>query len=288
MHRSFSQQVEKLHTICEDFCFAANEQIAERPSSHPLAGTALFSLGADTLALHRAVRSLCEAGWAFCCPLLLRAQMDGIVNLFAITVPPKSSEYMAFKYFYSYLIDFMPNDISQTTGDRIKRDLDRLDEANRRKAEALLKSGKARAYWYQPEYKRPAQILDEHAPMLNTLWTRFAGTTHGGYLGVRLFRDDKNTIHPGPRADRHSQDRALLVSSRLIVEFFHLRSQFERIDTSEHYQEILGLFTDIGGVKEEESQGAQMTPAGCPSGPAELRTTGRVRRDIRGTPGRKA
>lgn len=255
MHNAFSQQAEEMHTVCEDFCFAANEQISKRPSKYPLAGTALFSLGADTLALHRAIRALCEAGWAFCCPLLLRAQMDDIVNLFAITVPTHDPEYMAFKYFYSYLLGFKTNDISQATQDQIKRDLGLLDEANRGKAAALLKSGKPMVYWYQPEYKKPSELLTKHAaPILSTLWKRFSGTTHGGYLGVRLFRDNKNTIHPEPRADQRSQDRALLVSSRLIVEFFDLRCQFEHIDANGAYQEIIKRLSDINAVKNEVSK----------------------------------
>ena len=255
MYSVFSQQAEEMHTVCEDYCFAANEQISNRPSKYPLAGTALFSLGADTLALHRAIRALCEAGWAFCCPLLLRAQMDNIINLFAITVPAHDPEYMAFKYFYSYLIGFKTNDISQETQDQIKRDMDLLDEVNREKAETLLKSGKPMAYWYQPEYEKPSKLLAKHAaPILCTLWKRFSGTTHGGYLGVRLFRDNKNTIHPEPRADQSSQDRALLVSSRLIVEFFDLRCHFERIGTNGAYQAIIKRLSEIDAVQHEKNK----------------------------------
>src|SRR2546427_3155068 len=49
----------------------------------------LSVLAHDSICLHRAIVSLCSAGWAFAAPILLRAMLDALLSVTVITRSPR-------------------------------------------------------------------------------------------------------------------------------------------------------------------------------------------------------
>src|SRR5258708_26184518 len=79
---------------------AKQEKTAEGPISH----SALFTLHRTAVVTHRSIRSLCETGWTQLSPILIRTLLDVLASSYAIVSKCKDTEYMAFKFICSYLI----------------------------------------------------------------------------------------------------------------------------------------------------------------------------------------
>ena len=65
--------------------------------------------------------------------------------------------------------------------------------------------------------------LDE----LSRAYATLSSATHGGFLGLGLFRDHPDAIHPNQRDDPRSQSLALCISTRIVLEQARARDLLE-------------------------------------------------------------
>ncbi len=220
-----------VHDDTDAYCLELNDGISRRPTDFPLGGSALHAISADALAIHRSVFSLCVDGWAFVTPALLRTQLDLILSATVIAHEAEQRDYMGFKYMFSFCRDdYQTGDITSECMGRIDAALAALKEPFRARAAQSLSSAQKQTYWYRPEFRSPADInkrlMSCESKVLYEILSR---ASHGAFFGLRYLRDTPNDIHPHPRPDRASQSRALLISSRMMLELSRIRGWVESV-----------------------------------------------------------
>jgi len=248
------------HHKVEDFAVEVNSLIAERFKDrhpNPLSGGAFYSISANMLALHRAVLTLCFGGWAFSVPILLRTMFELYLQILVIGKNKKDAEYMAFLCNYWFLKHNIndptfSNEAKQQFRKQIEDGLNRLDEETRKKAKHFIFKERMRRFWYSPEYSGPTDVLEKFGRSdLQFIYTHYSSASHGGLLGLNMLKDQPDSIHPNPRADKRSQNMALVSSSRLTLEASFARAQLESCNVSDAYQallsELLGLKKAVDG-----------------------------------------
>jgi len=199
-----SQSVVDFHEKASNFAFFVNHFIFEnidKNNRYPVASGALLSLSCDALSIHQSIRSLCEAGWAFSCSILLRSLMDCLLNVGVICSRKNEAEYMGFKYTHYFLKTALSDRSNSEELRNIylkqkQEGLDKLNQHNRQKAEEFFR-GKQQGYWYNPEYKNPSEILKKFTSSdIQYLYNVYSGSAHGGFSGLKMLRDNPNDIHP--------------------------------------------------------------------------------------------
>jgi hypothetical protein len=65
------------------------------------------------------------------------------------------------------------------------------------------------------------------SPEIRFVYDTHSGGAHGGYLGLRILKDQPDQVHPNPRADPRSQNLALAGSTRILLEAMNIRDHFE-------------------------------------------------------------
>jgi hypothetical protein len=214
----------QVHEDTQEYASTVNAAIAQAHggvSPYPLCGGALYALTADLLAMHRAVLSLCADGWAFTAVCLHRSMLDLLMSAAVMTEQEGEAEYRGFKYTHFFLkaghgqTGLSSQDRADTRA-QIEDGIRRLPAGQQQKARDFMFRERLWGYWYCPEYKRPSDILDRlSSPEIRALYDTLSGGTHGSYLGLRIFKDDPDFVHPNPRADRRSQNMALGGSTRI-------------------------------------------------------------------------
>ena len=199
----------------------------------PLLHGALLSMTSDMLCLHRSVWCLCNGGWAFATPVLLRTMMDLIISTLAVTHREEDREYMGFKYMYGFQKEGLatleaPTSVKEEARADIANAIQHLSADDQARAKAFLEA-KLETYWYSPEYRKPSDVLAKTGsnPVLKRVYALFSGAAHAGFAGLREFRDQPWIIDSAPRADKVSQNRALFLSARLLLEFAAMRANVE-------------------------------------------------------------
>ena len=71
------------------------------------------------------------------------------------------------------------------------------------------------------------------------LYKDFSGGAHGGFLGLRLVKDNPDDVHINPRADKRSQELALIASIRLTLEIVRGCDRFEAASADEKLSQSL-------------------------------------------------
>ncbi len=111
---------------------------------------------------------------------------------------------------------------------QIQKGIDRLPVSNQQKARDFMFQERLWGYWYCPEYKRPTEVLDRlFSPDIRFIYDTHSGGSHGGYLGLRILKDQPDQVHPNPRADPRSHNIALAGSIRILLEAMNIRDHFE-------------------------------------------------------------
>lgn len=229
----------RLHAEAQEYASAVNSSIAAadgRISPHPLSGGALYALTADLFGMHNAVLSLCADGWAFTAVPLLRSMMDLLLSAAVIMEQEQDAEFRGFKYTHFFLkaelneAALSPSDRAAVRA-RIEEGIELLPSEHQPRARDFMFRAPMRGYWYCPEFSRPTEVLDRlSSPDVRALYDAYSGGSHGGYLGLRILKDDPNHVHPNPRADSRSQNLALLISTRLLLDAMSVRDRFENAD----------------------------------------------------------
>lgn len=212
--------------------------------AHPsrLAGGAMHSLSIDALVLHQAVGSLCATGWAAAASLQLRAQLEILGNSAVIWNAEESMGYMAFKYSHSFLVETW-NDSRRSDAlranakEQLENGISKLPPEFRERATAFAFQNPLPRYWYQPEFRGPLQVINKYgADDIDQVYRELSSPAHGGYLGLRKFRDDPDDVHARPRQDPHSGSRAMNISSMLCLDQIHFRALVDGLPIEDSYR----------------------------------------------------
>jgi hypothetical protein len=62
---------------------------------------------------------------------------------------------------------------------------------------------------------------------MHHIYDVYSGGSHGGFIGLRILKDEPDHVHPNPRPDPHSQNLALAASARILLEAMNVRDGFE-------------------------------------------------------------
>lgn len=226
----------RLHADAQEYASAVNASIAVAHggvSPYPLSSAALSALSADLFGMHRATLSLCGDGWAFTAVVVLRSMIDLLMSAAVITETEPEAEYRGFKYVYFFFkAQLMDPGLSIEERVTVRRQIDegieQLPPAHQQSARDFMFRQRLYGYWFCPEFRRPTDVLDRLSnPDIRALYDTFSGGSHGGYLGLRVLKDEPNRVHPNPRADPRSQHLALVISTRFLIEAMNVRDSFE-------------------------------------------------------------
>lgn len=228
--------LERLHAEALEFAVAVNAAIAahwDGRHPYPLAGGALYRLGADTVAFHGAVLALCATGWVSCCAPLLRTLLDLLLSTAIIVEAADDAEMRGFRcthYFLKATLSEADDELQRSKRlQQIEAGIARLPSVNQERARRFIFNDRLPAYWYAPAYyHRPQEAAEVLlAPELSFYYARLSAAAHGGFFGLGLFRDQPDTVHPNQRRDPRSQALALSTSIRIVLEQARARDQFE-------------------------------------------------------------
>ena len=232
----------ELHAAANEYCACINSDIAkanEADKRFPLSGGALFSIRADQFALHRTIMTLCTEGWAFAGSPLLRTMLELMLSTAIIVSSHEETEYLGFKYTHVFLKANLNNEqLPAAQRKRIREQVDEgialLPSAFQERAKEYVFRERTSPYWYYPEFHRPGDAIAKLCPRdVSQLYAMYSSGSHGGYLGLKLLKDNPDDIHPNPRADKRSQNLALLSSVRLTFEVFRGCDRFEAAGTND-------------------------------------------------------
>jgi hypothetical protein len=242
MYLAARPAVVAVHQAVVDYAVVVDKVVTaahESRKTPTLAGGALFNLRADQVSLHRAILSLCEAGWAVGAGPILRTMLDILINVAVITEKRDQSEFRGFRYTYG-IFKSQLNSPAYTDAQRkyfreqVRDGINHLPPEFRSKADNVIFKGKTPPYWFMPDFARPSAVIETlSTPDVQQLYKNLSSAAHGGFIGLRVFKDDPDTVHANPRADRRSQEMALLGSSRLTIEVVRACDRFEAHGVSE-------------------------------------------------------
>ncbi|MFI5167026.1 MAG: DUF5677 domain-containing protein [Thermoanaerobaculales bacterium] len=217
----------------------------------PLLHGSMLSMTGDILCLHRAVWCLCDGGWAFAAPVLLRTMMDLIISAVAVVSRKDDSEFMGFKYMYGFQkAGLASRNVTHSAKEDAQVDLEKaiehMNPDDQARARTFLGAKLGTSYWYSPEYSSPSDVLDTavQSPHLKSLYKGLSGATHAGFAGLREFRDHPEVIHSMPRMDKAAQNRALALSTRLLLEFAVLRASVEAPSAVQQCRQLMADLAD--------------------------------------------
>ncbi len=231
--------------IYADVSANAIVKLSSKDEKRRLSFIALHVMESDLLALHRAGFRLCRSGWAYAAPILLRTQVDILLNAGAITTRGPDADYMGFKYLFVSTKKYLQEPgISKgkkaRERDQVQYFIASLSASDQAKARAFLAIGKVRPYWYSPEFASPRALIKAiSVSSVQELYDSLSGAAHGGMVSLREWRDTPDDQEPTPRADSAAQNRALAFYCKLLLDFTHLRRTFLQLPADQHYAELV-------------------------------------------------
>ncbi len=224
------------HEIALNLSVKCQEQSAEKPKTQPgdIIRSALGIIHHDALIQHRAIKVVVLEGWSSAGIGMVRTSLDLLVSAYAIL--NSSDLYLsAFRYFFSShraLSRDQSNDSEfrswhrKDLADRIAQ----LPEKDREPAKNFLKEPD-RSYWFAPEWPNPSAVLEKHGlPGYDSVYRQISAGAHGGFLGLRVFRDESDEININPRLPVGYKGFAVMIAStRIIFELCRLRIDHENL-----------------------------------------------------------
>jgi len=246
-HWPLPEDLETLHDSIIEYAVrvhGAATKKHERAPRGPLSHVALSTLHRSAIVIHRAVRTLCVAGWTPTSPIMIRTLLDVLASSYAVAFKIEDAEYMGFKFMCSSLIQAARNpDRSEAQRTNDKQQLDAMRQQLQRKdlerVDEFIKNYKPQLYWFQPEFKNPSKIIGLAKSDLLFMYRQFSGSAHGGFIGSLLFSDSPDTPdinaqeHPG--RTRH----AVLISSRLLLDISYIRGHVEEVTDENEYRHLV-------------------------------------------------
>jgi hypothetical protein len=193
---------------------------AASSSSQGIARSALSILAHDAVRLHRAVEVLACKGWACAGPILTRSILDLALSALVI-VKADRPDVAAFECLYAFTQneEYQSNlKTKEETEISVREAFTQMIQADREAASKFLASSKPRKYWYSGRFKGQGEIIKAYgAAELHKLWRTLSGTTHGGYISIRMFRADPFRLDINPRRDPQTAARAVVLSTALLI-----------------------------------------------------------------------
>jgi hypothetical protein len=228
---------------------AASEK-TEEETTNLVARSAISTLMHDLACLHQGVKTLCAGGWACACPILLRSMLEHAMSM-AVIIRSDRPDLTAFQYFYAPLSEELSDPTNKSVvAEReanLARHLPQMAQADQASAKEFLVGPPPRPYWYSGIFRGPTAILKKFFdPRMLGAYEGFSIAAHGGFMGLRQFRDEPDKLDINPRTDPRSQGFSMLVSSRLLIEATHLRESFETFSDG-GYETVLKMVVAIGG-----------------------------------------
>lgn len=227
----------RLHDGASQYAVAVNAAVAEKFGGRhpfPLAGGALYRIGADAVAFHEAVLALCATGWVSCTAPLLRSLMDLLLSTSIIAEIPDEAELRGFRYSHFFLKSMLLQDdgdqrMHKYLRSQIEFGIKQLNRADQLRARRFIFNDRPPAYWYAPDYYgRPQEAADKLLnPEIARYYSTLSSAAHGGFFGLGLFRDQPDVINPNRRDDPRSNALALCISIRITIEHAYARDKFE-------------------------------------------------------------
>ena len=189
--------------------------------------------------------------------VILRTMLDLYANILVIVnAKNNESEFMAFRYTHCFLKANLNDPVlADEPKKQIMEGLKQLHDDIRSKAHDYIFKGKLLGYWYSPEYSNTKNILDTFDTSLKSdFYNKLSSASHGGLLGLRLFKDSPDEKNPNPRADKKSQNLALSVSNHLILEIFGRYGHFMDPSADDIYINLSEKFKSLKSVVKEQSE----------------------------------
>jgi len=227
-----SQEISESYNKTLKFASFVTNEVGEdyrKSYGNPITNGALYSIATESIGLHKVVYTLCLNGWAFATPLILRTLLDLCASILVIVnAKNNETEFMAFRYTYWFLKANLNDPIlAKASKTQIVEGLRKLPKDIHSKAHDFMFKERMRGYWYSPEYSNAKDILSKfNSPFKNDFYNKLSSASHGGLLGLHLFKDSPDVKHPNPRADKKSQDLALVASNHLMLEIFGIYGHF--------------------------------------------------------------
>jgi hypothetical protein len=233
--------------------FLQNESSKKKPetTTNHLAVSALTRMHSDLICIHRAILTLCKDGWPFIVPVLVRTMLDIILSA-AVIANADEPSYMGFKYFFlGFKQRLTESDVHEEEKTKIREELDRsleiLNDDAKEKARGWFYRGRLLTYWFSPEFARPNDVIEAYAsPEIQWLYKKYSGSTHGGFIGLSLLRQESDRIDINPRQDKGATLIALSGSCRIVLEFFRLRNIFEALYLDDIISDLTEEFGNYG------------------------------------------
>lgn len=212
--------------------------------------SALVSITHETVILHRALGDLCVLGWSGAATPIFRTMLDLMVSLLAIghsSCPPIA----AFRYFHAgYRRETRRSEKSKKwcadARTFLMARISMLPKEFQSVAKETLNE-KDGAYWFQPEFKKPREIVERFGnDQFQWLYHTFSAAAHGGFFGLRYFRDGPFELSINPRLPMgRAGAKLILHSSRLLVDMIMARDSYERLGFKENQGLILSYFDKV-------------------------------------------
>lgn len=200
---------------------------------------------AYAITLHRAIKSLCEDGWAHVSPNILRTLLESSANCLAV-VNDKYPEYMAFRYLYHPYIESLrdnktPEDLKEKARREIELGLKKISNKEEiERAKKLISRKKIYIFWFQPEKNGVSSIINEYGgEKMRSIYKILSMSVHAGHFGMFFFREDSDDININPSENPKKADIAIMTSNRYLLEFFNIRNQSEGLGFDSEYQDFL-------------------------------------------------
>lgn len=255
-----------VHDLADSFADSVIENgrnLTTEVHPSPFSGAALHSLSQDSLVLHRSVATLCQSGWVAATPHLLRAQFEMLTNSIIIWNDDEP-EFMAFKYQCFCLVDgYRDHTSSRETkqNDRVQIDagIAKLPQRLRDRARDFAYKSKQQKYWYRPEISGPTDAIKKYGREgIADTYRYLSSSAHGGFLGMRLFRDDPDRVSASKRADPASCAIALGITSVFTMDQNNLRSLVDGTSDDLRYMALRTVVTDFFRKAEALRQGTDV------------------------------
>jgi hypothetical protein len=176
--------------------------------------------------------------------------LDLIISGLALAGHEEDREFRSFRYMYGFQKDgiaspYTPASAKEAARADIAKAIQQMSVHDQNRVRSFLEAEPG-AYWYSPEYRNPSDVLGkEGTKALKSLYASLSGAAHAGFAGLREFRDHPWIIDSAPRADKVSQNRALALSTRLLLEFSVLWANLEAPSAARPFLELISALADV-------------------------------------------
>ena len=204
-----------------------------------------YKVIAFAITLHKATKSLCEAGWTHITPILLRALLECTANCLAV-IYNELPEYMAFKYLYHpYVKTLRDNKFSEDARKKAEYDIEQgiknlKNPKAIEKAKQFVSEKRLEIFWFKPEEDGVSAIINKYGNSeLKFTYQSLSMSTHAGHFGLFLFKDNSDDIDINPCENPEKTEGAILFSCKYLLELIYIRNAYEKLGFDSEYKRLI-------------------------------------------------